>query len=408
MSARLDAIGALLALIASPLMASTPEASLTSGCPDDSDVEQICLDPDHARVGTPVWVHGFKFHHCTGDVHISVVGADKNPVRTTKAEESGAFDVRFDVPTGLGIGEHKVEAECQEGNDSEYASNSDYAYAALTVLAAPSATPTLRLAPPATPPGKGVRATGEGFDHCILSTHDGALPYQVRVYLNGTLITTTTLDERRGFTADIPAPSDLQPGTYRVVAECGDPDGGPGVEGARATADLRVVATGGGGSTGAGSTGGISGSGGSGAGGGGYGSSGGSNGGGASGGGSTVGGSTGGGPSGGGGPSPSGGGTLLTSVLGGLLALVLAALVPAVRRLRSRQTAPTASAAPPAASAASPATNAPVLDAVLVGSGGPPPRLRETWADRTAALRVVAHGDPGIQTVRWREKGGPK
>lgn len=407
MSARLDAIGALLALIASPLMASTPEASLTSGCPDDSDVEQICLDPDHARVGTPVWVHGFKFHHCTGDVHISVVGADKNPVRTTKAEESGAFDVRFDVPTGLGIGEHKVEAECQEGNDSEYASNSDYAYAALTVLAAPSATPTLRLAPPATPPGKGVRATGEGFDHCILSTHDGALPYQVRVYLNGTLITTTTLDERRGFTADIPAPSDLQPGTYRVVAECGDPDGGPGVEGARATADLRVVATGGGGSTGAGSTGGISGSGGSGA-GGGYGSSGGSNGGGASGGGSTVGGSTGGGPSGGGGPSPSGGGTLLTSVLGGLLALVLAALVPAVRRLRSRQTAPTASAAPPAASAASPATNAPVLDAVLVGSGGPPPRLRETWADRTAALRVVAHGDPGIQTVRWREKGGPK
>lgn len=407
MSARLDAIGALLALIASPLMASTPEASLTSGCPDDSDVEQICLDPDQARVGTPVWVHGFKFHHCTGDVHISVVGADKNPVRTTKAEESGAFDVRFDVPTGLGIGEHKVEAECQEGNDSEYASNSDYAYAALTVLAAPSATPTLRLAPPATPPGKGVRATGEGFDHCILSTHDGALPYQVRVYLNGTLITTTTLDERRGFTADIPAPSDLQPGTYRVVAECGDPDGGPGVEGARATADLRVVATGGGGSTGAGSTGGISGSGGSGA-GGGYGSSGGSNGGGASGGGSTVGGSTGGGPSGGGGPSPSGGGTLLTSVLGGLLALVLAALVPAVRRLRSRQTAPTASAAPPAASAASPATNAPVLDGVLVGSGGPPPRLRETWADRTAALRVVAHGDPGIQTVRWREKGGPK
>ena len=96
-------------------------------------------------------------------------------------------------------------------------------------------------------------------------------------------------------------------------------------------------------------------------------------------------------------PGPSDGGAV-TSVLGGLLALLLAAVVvPALRRLRARPATATPQPTP---------ARAPLVDAVLVGSGGPPPQLRETGADRTVTVRVLAHGTPGINTVQWREEGG--
>lgn len=58
---------------------------------------------------------------------------------------------------------------------------------------------------------------------------------------NGSVLATTWLDASGSFETDFTVPSALQPGSYDVAAECGDPNGGTDVPGEIAYASLTVT-----------------------------------------------------------------------------------------------------------------------------------------------------------------------
>lgn len=385
MSAWRATVGALFAVVAltAPLVApGVASAAVGTTCSDvDDRGYTMCLYPesDPARPGSQVGVLASGFEKCDYPT-ITFRGQPRGTARGQAGRVGGDFDVPSDTATGR----HEVEVVC--GNGAEFASR-------WLQVTAPS-TPTIKLDPASAAPGATLRVTGAGFGDCIPpGTHD-AIPHpEVRISLDGTQAVPTSLDDNQGFSAHLSVASGAAAGPHRVTAECGS---SPYV--ASAGADLQVVitptGTGGGGDP---SSGGI-----------GPRTSGTSTSGvdppnvDTSGHSSSSGGTTGVGTTGADpiypipdGPDPpargpSGGGN---EVLGALLALGLAALaVPTLRKLRSPKPA-----SPPQAT---PTT----VDAVLVSCHASSPQLRETGADRSVGLRVVAHSGPSTQTVRWREE----
>jgi hypothetical protein len=167
----------------------------------------IKVDPTSGKIGTLVTVVGTDFANPTGGGDRIIISFDGALIAEAEANETGNFEVTFQIPWDASPGETTVQAT---GDESRL-----FAEATFEVL---PLEPTIKVNPISGRAGTEVTVTGTDFAN---PTGDGDV---IHIHFDGSEVTTTVADETGNFKVTFQIPSDTRPG-YKTVQATGEKSG---------------------------------------------------------------------------------------------------------------------------------------------------------------------------------------